>query len=124
MRHVKGYRKLGMESAHRRAFLRNMATSLLKHGRIETTVPRAKEIRKVVEKMITCGKKGTLQGRRQVEAYLFEPAVSKKVCTDIAKRFADRPGGYTRIIRLGRRFGDGANLCKIELVDFLDQEGK
>jgi len=124
MRHLKGYRKLGRESSHRRAMLRNLATSFLTYGRIKTTVPKAKELRGIVEKMITLGKKGDLHSRRQVESYLFDSSAAKKVFTDYAGRFETRPGGYTRILKLGTRFGDGAQMCNLELVDFRDHEAK
>ena len=124
MNHGHGYRKLGRESSHRKALLRNLATSFLEHGRIKTTVPKAKELRRVVEKMITLGKRGDLHARRQVESVLFSTEVSTKVFKDLAGRFATRNGGYTRIVRLGERFGDGAEMCNFELVDFTSHEGK
>jgi large subunit ribosomal protein L17 len=124
MNHGHGYRKLGRESSHRKALLRNLATSFLEHGRIKTTVPKAKELRRVVEKMITLGKRGDLHARRQVESVLFSTEVSSKVFKDLAGRFATRNGGYTRIVRLGERFGDGAEMCNFELVDFTAHEGK
>lgn len=121
MRHLKGYRKLGRETSHRMAMLRNMATSLLEHERIETTLPKAKELRGVVEKVITMGKNGSLHNRRKALAIVYKDDVVKKVFGEIAVRFKDRPGGYTRILRKGPRFGDGAEMALIELVDF---EGK
>jgi len=124
MRHLKGYRKLGKESAHRRAMLRNMATSFLQTGKIHTTVPRAKELRPIVEKLITLGKRGDLHARRQMESYLFGNSAAKNVCQNLATRFKERPGGYTRIVRFGERFGDGADMCNLELVDYRDNEGK
>lgn len=124
MRHQHGYRKLGRESSHRRAMLRNLTTSFLEHGRIKTTVPKAKELRSLVEKMITRGKKGDLHSRRLVESYLFSSSTAKKVFTDYAERFKDRPGGYTRIVKLGARFGDGADMCQLELVDFRENNSK
>ena len=124
MRHLKSYRKLGKESAHRRAMLRNMATSFLQHGKISTTVPRAKELRPIVEKMITLGKRGTLHSRRQMESYLFGKDAAHYVCHQLVPRFTNRPGGYTRIIRYGARFGDGAKMCNLELVDYREHEGK
>jgi len=122
MRHLHGYRKLGRVSSHRRAMLRNMATSVLKHERIETTVPKAKEIRGIVERMITLGKRGDLHSRRQAAAYLFDDETVRKVFSDLAGRFKDRPGGYTRIIKKGFRFGDGADMALLELVDFQDKQ--
>ncbi len=120
MRHLNGYRKLGRVSSHRRAMLRNMATSLVKHERIETTLPKAKELRGVVERMITLGKRGDLHSRRMAASYLFDDEAVKKVFSDLASRFKDRPGGYTRILRTGFRFGDGADLALLELVDYQD----
>ena len=124
MRHQHGYRKLGRESSHRRAMLRNMATSLVLHERIETTVEKAKELRGVVERMITLGKRGDLHARRLAASYLFDDAAVKKIFADLAPRFQTRPGGYTRILKKGFRFGDGANMALIELVDFQDRQGK
>lgn len=120
MRHINGYRKLGRVSSHRRAMLRNMATSLLLHERIETTVPKAKELRSIVEKMITLGKHGDLHSRRLAASYLFDDEAVKKVFGEIAPRFKDRSGGYTRILRKGPRFGDGAEMAFLELVDYQD----
>lgn len=120
MRHINGYRKLGRVSSHRRAMFRNMATSLLIHERIETTVPKAKELRSIVEKMITLGKHGDLHSRRLAASYLFDDEAVKKVFSEIAPRFKDRSGGYTRILRKGPRFGDGAEMAFLELVDYQD----
>lgn len=124
MRHVKGYRKLGRDSDHRNAMLRNLATSFLEHGRIQTTVTRAKEVRRMVEKIITLGKRGDLHARRQAEATLYSTNVCKRVFTDLAVRFKERPGGYTRIVKLGERKGDGAPICNLELVDYRDAGAK
>lgn len=121
MRHQHGYRKLGRESSHRRAMFRNMATSLLMHERIETTLPKAKELRGIVEKMITLGKRGDLHARRSAASYLFNDDVVAKVFSDLAKRFESRPGGYTRILKKGFRFGDGADMAFLELVDFQER---
>lgn len=118
MRHLNGYRKLGRDSSHRRALLRNMATSLVLHERIQTTLPKAKELRSIIDKMITLGKRGDLHARRQAASYLFDDAAVAKVFADLAKRFKDRPGGYTRILKTGVRFGDGADLATMQLVDF------
>lgn len=104
--------------------LRNMATSLLKHERIETTVPKAKELRGIVDRMITLGKRGDLHSRRLAASYLFDDDTVKKVFDDLASRFKTRPGGYTRILRTGYRFGDGADMALLELVDFQDQKEK
>ncbi len=118
MRHLNGYRKLGRDSSHRRAMLRNMATSLVLHERIETTVPKAKELRGIVDRMITLGKKGDLHARRMAASYLFDDEAVTKVFGDLAERFRTRPGGYTRILKKGFRFGDGADIALLELVDF------
>ena len=122
MRHLKGYRKLGRVTSHRLAMLRNMATSLVLHERIETTVPKAKELRGIVDRMITLGKRGDLHARRQALSYLYDDAAVSKVFSDLAERFKSRPGGYTRILKKGFRFGDGADMAFLELVDFQDQQ--
>lgn len=122
MRHLNGYRKLGLGSSHRRALLRNMATSLVQHERIETTLPKAKELRRVVERMITLGKRGDLHSRRLAASYLFDDAAVAKVFGDFVTRFRERQGGYTRILRKGARFGDGADMAFIELVDFQERQ--
>lgn len=111
-----GYRKLGVKSAHRRALLRNATTSLIKNGKIETTEPRAKEIASVAEKMISLGKKGDLAARRAALAFLTEEDVVTKLFTETAPKYAQRDGGYTRIVRLEKRRGDAAQLARIELV--------
>lgn len=118
MRHKHGYRKLGRDSAHRKALLRNLATSLITHERITTTLPKAKELRSVVEKMVTLGKKGSLHHRRQASSYLFEKDAVAKVFNNLAGRFKDRQGGYVRILKRGIRPGDGAQMAIIEFVDF------
>ena len=111
-----GTRKLGRTSDHRRAMMRAMVTYLFENGKIETTVTRAKEVRAVAEKMITLGKTDTLHAKRQVFAYITKEDVSKKVFDEIAPRYEDRNGGYTRIIRTGARRGDAAEMAIIELV--------
>jgi large subunit ribosomal protein L17 len=116
MRHLNAHRKLSRNSSHRRALLRNLVTDLLDHGRLMTTLPKAKEIRPLAEKMITLGKRDNLHARRQLQSYLLRDAVAKKVFDTIAPRFADRNGGYSRIIKLGNRKGDGADLAIIELL--------
>ncbi|HAA90102.1 MAG: 50S ribosomal protein L17 [Thermoanaerobacterales bacterium 50_218] len=110
------YRKLGVKSGHRKMMLRNIVTSLLREGRIETTEPRAKELRKLADKMITLGKRGDLHARRQALAFLLDETVVKKLFDEIAPRYADRSGGYTRITKLGYRRGDGAPMVIVELV--------
>lgn len=111
-----GYRKLGMPSAHRKLVLRNLVTDLLREGRISTTDCRAKEARKLAEKMITLGKRGDLHARRQAMAVIFDEDVVKKLFDDIAPKYAERNGGYTRILKLGPRQGDGAEMVFLELV--------
>jgi large subunit ribosomal protein L17 len=116
MRHLNAHRKLSRNSSHRRALLRNLVTDLLDHGRLMTTLPKAKEVRPLAEKMITLGKRDNLHARRQLQSYLLRDGVAKKVFDTIAPRFADRNGGYSRIIKLGNRKGDGADLAIIELL--------
>jgi len=116
MRHRNAHRKLSRNTSHRRALLRNLVTDLLDHGRLMTTLPKAKEVRPLAEKMITLGKRDNLHARRQLEAFLLREAVAKKVFESIAPRFADRNGGYSRIIKMGNRKGDGADLAIIELL--------
>ncbi|HPJ72426.1 MAG TPA: 50S ribosomal protein L17 [bacterium] len=116
MRHRKEGRKLGRTSSHRRALLRNLATDFFQRERIITTLPKAKELRPVVEKLITEGKRGTLHDRRKILAYIQTKDVAHKLFEEIAPRFADRNGGYTRIIKLGYRAGDKAEIALIELL--------
>ena len=110
------YRKLGLSTDQRRAMLRSLVTSFLKHGRIETTETRAKEARAIAEKMITLAKRGDLHARRQVLAYVMDETVVNNLFTDIAPKYAERNGGYTRIIKKGPRRGDAAEMAFIELV--------
>lgn len=110
------YRKLGRTSAHRNMMLRNLVTSLLKHGRIETTEARAKETKKIAEKIITLAKRGDLHARRQVLAYVTEKEVVKNVFEDIAPKYQERSGGYTRMYKLGPRRGDAAPMVILELI--------
>ena len=116
MRHNVGGRKLGRTSAHRKALYRNLVTDLLKHEKITTTEAKAKEIRSLAERMITLGKEGKLPSRRQALSFILDEKVTAKVFTELAPRYAERHGGYTRIIKLGPRLGDGAPMVKIELV--------
>ena len=111
-----GTRKLGRPTDHRMAMLRAMVTYLLENGKIETTVTRAKEVRPLAEKMISLGKKNTLAAKRQAFAFITKEAVVKKTFDDIAPRYADRSGGYTRIVKIGPRRGDAAEMAVIELV--------
>ena len=113
---MRGYRKLGRDSAHRKAMLRNLVTDLLREGRISTTLERAKETRRAAEKMITLAKRGDLHARRQVLAYVYDEAVVTKLFDEIAPKYAERNGGYTRILKLGPRRGDCAEVVFLELV--------
>ena len=117
MRHRNSGRKLGRTSAHRKALFRNMVTSLLEHERIQTTDAKAKELRGVAERMITLGKRGGLHARRQALAVIRSREVASKVFGELAERYRQRPGGYTRVIKVGRRVGDAAPMSIIELVD-------
>ncbi|MHB8540852.1 MAG: 50S ribosomal protein L17 [Candidatus Acidiferrales bacterium] len=116
MRHLVSGSKLGKQPAHRRAVLRNLVTNVIERERITTTIARARAARPLVEKMITLGKRDTLHARRQAAAFLQTPDATKKLFAVIAPRFSDRPGGYTRIIRVGWRIGDGAELAILELI--------
>jgi large subunit ribosomal protein L17 len=116
MRHLKAGRKLGRTSSHRLATMRNMVTSLLQHEKIETTDAKAKELRPLTEKMVTLGKRGDLHARRLAMRVIRDESVAKKLFDDIAPRFKDRAGGYTRILKVGRRHGDNAPVSIIELV--------
>ena len=111
-----GYRKLGRPSDQRRALLRNLTTALLEHGKIETTVTRAKEVKRIEDKMVTLGKRGDLHARRQAISYITQEAVVKQLFDEIAPKYTERNGGYTRIYRVGPRRGDGAEMAIIELV--------
>ena len=109
-------RKLGRPSAHREAMLRNLVTSLLREGRIITTVSRAKETQRMAEKMITLGKRNNLHARRQALAYIYDEDVVTKLFAEIAPKYEERNGGYTRVIKLGSRRGDGAEKAILELI--------
>lgn len=111
------YRRFGLLADHRRSMMRNSVTSLLEHGKIKTTETRAKDIRKIADKMITLGKRGDLHARRQADSYLMSDDVVYKLFENIAPQYSDREGGYTRIIKTGYRKGDGAPMVIIELVD-------
>ena len=118
MRHRKAGRKLGRTSSHRTAMLRNMVTSLLEMERIVTTVPKAKETRRVAEQMITLGKRGDLHARRQAMSYIRSKEIVAKLFDQLSSQYAERQGGYTRIIRTGARAGDAAPMAILELVDY------
>jgi large subunit ribosomal protein L17 len=117
MRHLNAGRKLNRSSAHRRALLRNLVTSLLQHEHLQTTDAKAKEMRRWVDRMITLGKRNTVHARRQAAAFVRGRDIVKKLFDEIAPRFANRPGGYTRITKLGTRHGDAAPISLIELVE-------
>jgi large subunit ribosomal protein L17 len=117
MRHLKQGRKLGRTSAHRKALLRNLATALFEHERITTTEPKAKELRRVADRLVTLGKRGDLHARRQALQVVRSTDIVRKLFDDIAPRFAERRGGYTRVLRLGYRAGDAAAMAIIELVN-------
>ena len=117
MRHRKIGKKLNRTSAHRSALMRNMVTSLLEHERIETTDAKAKALRGLADRMITLGKRGDLHARRQVLGVVRSKKVTAKLFGDLAERFRDRPGGYTRVIKVGNRVGDAAPVSIIELVE-------
>jgi len=125
MRHRKSGRKFSRSSSHRKAMFANMAASLIKHEQITTTLPKAKDLRPIVEKLITLGKRGDLHARRQALAELSEKATVDKLFTTLAERYADRAGGYTRVLKAGFRTGDAAAMGVIELVDRdVDAKGK
>ncbi len=117
MRHGLSGRKLNITSSHRAAMFRNMATSLLKHEQITTTLSKAKELRPYVERMITLGKRGGLHARRQALSQIRDEAVVAKLFGEIAERYKARPGGYCRVLKAGMRYGDAADMAVIELVD-------
>ena len=117
MRHGKRGRKLGRTSAHRVALFRNQIQSLMEHERIVTTLPKAKELRRIAERVVTRGKQDTVPARRWVRRWIPDRDLVKKVFDEISPRFEERPGGYTRIIKLGPRQGDGAEMAVLEFVD-------
>ncbi|MFQ6108464.1 MAG: 50S ribosomal protein L17 [Candidatus Aminicenantales bacterium] len=116
MRHRVSGKKLGRDTAHRRALLRNLVTSLLDKERVKTTLAKAKAARPLAEKMITLAKKDTLHARRQALRFIFKKEVVRKLFEELGPRFSERPGGYTRIVKIGPRAGDGAEMAMIELV--------
>jgi large subunit ribosomal protein L17 len=117
MRHGVAGRKLNVTSSHRQAMFRNMAVALLKHEQITTTLPKAKELRPVTEKLITLGKRGGLHARRQAYAQLRDDRIVEKLFGSLADRYKARPGGYCRVLKAGVRYGDAASMAVIELVD-------
>jgi large subunit ribosomal protein L17 len=116
MRHNKTGRQLGRNGSHRKALFRNLVTSLFEHEKIQTTDAKAKEVRRIAEKLITLGKRGDLHARRQIMAYVRSKDVAAKLFSELSPRFAQRPGGYTRILKLGARRGDSAAMSILELV--------
>lgn len=117
MKHRMGFNRLGRSMSHRRALRRSMATALFKYERIRTTKPKAQEIRRVAERLITRARSDSVQNRRLVSRTIQDKAVLAKLFTDIAPRFAQRPGGYTRILKLGQRYGDASEMVYLELVE-------
>ena len=122
MRHRKDHRRLGRKSEHRRALLRNLVTALFQYERIETTVAKAKEARRFAERMITFGKQGDLAARRHVATFVIKPEVVSKLFSTIAPWYAERNGGYTRIIRIGHRLGDAGETAYLELIKSAEQK--
>jgi large subunit ribosomal protein L17 len=118
VRHRKSGRKLGRDASHRKALYANLTGALIEHGRIKTTVAKAKEVRPVAEQMITLGRRGGVPARRQALKFLRSQDVVHKLFSDVGPRFADREGGYSRIVRIGPRLGDAAEMAFLELVDF------
>jgi large subunit ribosomal protein L17 len=118
VRHGRTGKKLGRDSSHRRALYSNLACSLIEHGRIRTTEAKAKAVKPYAEKMITLGRRGDLHARRQALAELRSQEVVHQLFSDVGPRMAERPGGYTRIVKIGPRFGDAAEMVYLELVDY------
>ena len=124
MRHRKSGNRLSRTTSHRQAMVRNMVTSLLEHERIVTTTPKAKEIRKVADRMITLAKRGDLHARRQALSVIRDKKVVAKLFNELKDEYMDRNGGYTRIIRTGNRLGDAAPMAIIELVNYQEDKGE
>ena len=121
MRHRKAGRKLGRDAAQRRALYSNLASALIEHGRIKTTEAKAKEVRPIVEEMITLAKRGDVAAHRQAVAFLRSKEIAHMLFSEVAPRFAERPGGYTRIVKIGPRQGDAARMVYFELVDYVPE---
>jgi large subunit ribosomal protein L17 len=117
MRHQRSGKKLGRDSAHRKALYANLTGALIEHGRIRTTATKAKAVKPIAEQMITLGRRGDLHARRQATAFLRSKDVVHKLFAEVGPQFAERPGGYTRIVKIGPRFGDAADMVYLELVD-------
>ncbi len=124
MRHRKSGRRLGRTGSHKKAMFRNMVTSVFEHERIVTTTPKAKEVRKVVDKMITLAKRGDLHAKRQAMSFIQSRDVVAKLFDEISEQFTDRNGGYTRIIQTGQRRGDAAPMAILELVKYSEDTGE
>jgi len=122
MRHRKDHRKLSRTASHRRSLLRNLVTALFQYERIETTVAKAKEARRLAERLITFGKRGDLSARRRVARFVMKPAVTKKLFDTIAPWYTTRNGGYTRILKIGRRLGDAGETAYLELIKSTEQK--
>jgi len=118
VRHQRSGKKLGRDSAHRKALYSNLTGALIEHGRVKTTVAKAKAVRPIAEQMITLGRRGDLHARRQALAYLRSQDVVHKLFSDVGPRFTERPGGYSRIVKIGPRQGDAAEMAYLELVDY------
>jgi large subunit ribosomal protein L17 len=123
MRHRMSGRKFNRTTSHRKAMFANLAAALVKHEQITTTLPKAKDLRRVVDRLVTLGKRGGLHARRQALAVLKDAGLADKLFTTLAERYADRPGGYTRVLKAGFRYGDSAPMAVIELVD-RDEDAK
>jgi large subunit ribosomal protein L17 len=121
LRHRKSGRKLGRNAAQRKALYANLTSALIEHGRIKTTEAKAKEVRPVVEEMITLGKRGDVHAHRQAVAFLRSKEIAHQLFADVAPRFSERPGGYTRIVKIGPRPGDAARMVYLELVDYVPE---
>jgi large subunit ribosomal protein L17 len=121
VRHRKAGRKLGRDAAQRRALYSNLARALIEHGRIRTTEAKAKEVRPIVEEMITLGKRGDLAAHRHAVRFLRSKEIAHQLFSEVAPRFAERPGGYTRIVKIGPRQGDAALMVYLELVDYVPE---
>jgi large subunit ribosomal protein L17 len=117
MRHLKAGRKLNRTAAHRKALFRNLVTSLIEHEQVRTTDAKAKELRRIADRMIPLGKRGSLHARRQAAAFVRTRSAVTKLFDEVAARFKERPGGYTRVVKLGHRHGDAAPMSVIELTD-------
>ncbi len=124
MRKRKKGKKLSRSPAHRKALYRNLIQALFLHGKIQTTLPKAKVIRPIAEKLVTKAKIGTTHAYQQIEGFFYEKVVAKKLLDEIAPKYKNRPGGYTRIIKLGKRGGDAAEMAIIELVEGIEKDSK